>query len=74
MKLKRLKYQYENVKPEAIVEGSDAQCLYFVQDAKVDILKLIGFVERVARLNGDAGEIGPGMLKQLVTDAKELVE
>jgi hypothetical protein len=72
--MKRLKYQYENVKPEAIVEGSDAQCFYFVQDAKADILKLIEFVERVAWLNADAGEIGPGMLKQLVTAAKELVE
>jgi hypothetical protein len=71
--MKRLKYQYENVKPEAIVNGSDAQCHYFVQDAKADILELIRFVEKVARLNGDAGEIGPGMLKTLVDEARELV-
>jgi hypothetical protein len=71
--MKRLKYQYENVKPEAIVNGSDAQCYYFVQDAKADILELIRFVEKVAWLNGDAGEIGPGMLKTLVDEARELV-
>lgn len=72
--MRRLKYQYENVQPEAIVNGSDAQCFYFVQDAKADILELIRFVEKVAWLNGDAGEIGPGMLKTLVDEARGLTQ
>lgn len=65
--MRRLKYQYENVQPEAIVNGSDAQCFYFVQDAKADILELFRFVEKVAWLNEDAG-----MLKTLVDEAQGL--
>lgn len=34
---------------------------------------LYAFAQRVARLNQDAGEIGPGMLAQLVADARRIV-
>lgn len=34
---------------------------------------LIALAKRVARLNPDAGEIGPGMLASLVTDARRIL-
>lgn len=35
---------------------------------------LLVLAQRVARLNPDAGEIGAGMLKSLVTDARAVVQ
>lgn len=33
----------------------------------------IALIKRIARLNPDAGEIGAGMLRQLVVDARSIV-
>lgn len=73
MKLNRSISRWEACDPSAIAAGSDAQCLYCIKDARADILNLAIFVERVARLNRDAGEIGAGMLASLVDDARSLV-
>lgn len=73
MKLERTLEQYRNGKPEIIVEGSKAQCFYALQDARKDVLTMAAFIERIARLNPDVGEIGPGMLASLVDDARQLI-
>ncbi len=36
--------------------------------------EMLALIERVARLNRDAGEIGPGMLASLVDEAKSILE
>lgn len=41
--------------------------------AAPDLLQLLRLAERVARLNRDAGEIGPGMLASLVDDARRVL-
>lgn len=71
--MKRTLQSYAHIKPSAIANGSPAQTLYFVTDAQLDILALASIVTRVSELNPDAGEIGPGMLVQLVTDAKRIL-
>ena len=66
--------RYARLDPNAVMGGSDAQAIYFAQDAKRDIGMLAALVQRVANLNPDAGEIGPGMMAQLVTDARRILE
>lgn len=72
--MKRKISQYANCLPSQVAGGSYAQMQYFVADAKSDIAEMARFIERIARLNADAGEIGPGMLAQLVEDAKGILE
>lgn len=62
---------YASCKPSAVSGGSPAQMAYFVEDACKDIATLASVVGKLATLNADAGEIGAGMLKQLVTDARK---
>ncbi len=43
-------------------------------DAKEDIHEMARLIQRVANLNPDNPEIGAGMLKQLVADARKIIE
>lgn len=74
MKLERKISQYQYMRPVSVAGGSDGQVLFAITDMRRDILTMAQFIERVARLNPDAGEIGPGMLAQLVHDARELID
>lgn len=64
--------RWRNMDPDAVAAGSNAQCKHCIADARYDIIELAAFIERVARLNRDAGEIGAGMLASLVDDARRL--
>ena len=68
--MRRTVQSYAGCIPSAVASGSAAQMQFFVADAKADIAVLADIVQRVARLNPDAGEIGAGMLASLVADAK----
>lgn len=48
MKLERTLKQYENGVPEVIAEGSKAQIVYCISDAKKDVLALCGMVKILA--------------------------
>lgn len=71
--MKRSVATYALLSPSGVTRGSLAQIHYFVTDAQLDIIALASIVERVSRLNPEAGEIGAGMLNQLVTDARRML-
>lgn len=60
LKLKRKLTQYSNCSPDAIAQGSSAQMMYFVADAKHDIAILSARIEaqeaEIARLKSDRME------------------
>lgn len=60
LKLKRKLTQYSNCSPDAIAQGSSAQMMYFVADAKHDIAILSARIEaqeaEIARLRKEASE------------------
>ena len=66
----------DGVSFECVRVGS-ARTKSFQAFAEVEIFKgntedpLVALARRVARLNPDAGEIGPGMLASLVEDARQ---
>lgn len=65
---------YSQIRPAAVASQSPAAMTYFAEDARSDILTLSAIVLRVVALNPDAGEIGAGMLKSLVEDARKALE
>ena len=71
--MKRTIEQWQHCKPEAMAYRQSLPAIQFAfEDAKADILELFALADRVARLNPDAGEIGPGVLASLVEQARNL--
>ncbi len=76
MKLKRQPVQYEGCTPKAIASGSEAQMMYFVEDAKADIATLLGALGDVIRICEAvrySGGLGPGQIKR-IDAAKSLLK
>lgn len=57
---------YKHCKPEAVASGSEAQMVYFVDDAKADIEALLEVVEAMAKFSGRNNNAA---LKQMAIDA-----
>lgn len=61
----------------AVVEMPGRMSKYAMCEANARLIatspELLELANRVASLNPDAGEIGPGMLAQLVSDARRIV-
>jgi len=65
--------QWVNCNPETMAFAlSPAAIMYALQDARADIMALHSLAQRVAALNPDAGEIGAGMLADLVATARRI--
>lgn len=73
--MKRKINQWVNCSPEAMAFTlSPAAIMYAIQDARDDIMELHRLTLRVANLNPDAGDIGAGMLADLVATARRIIE
>lgn len=73
--MKRKINQWVNCSPEVMAFTlSPAAIMYALQDARDDIMELHRLALRVANLNPDAGEIGAGMLADLVATARRIIE
>lgn len=67
--------QWVNCNPETMAFTlSPAALMYALQDARADIMALHSLAQRVANLNPDAGEIGAGMLADLVATARRITQ
>jgi hypothetical protein len=45
--LRRTRAQWSNMKPKAVVAGSEAQILYCIEDARSDILSLYAEIDQL---------------------------
>lgn len=72
--------QWRNCDPAAMALQSRVAIMYACRDAKEDIAELeaalreaVAALNRVANLNEHAGEIGDGMLRTIVAEARAVV-